>query len=70
MQNSWKPGICIPYGYKQSVMSYTDYAMTPCIQKVFIATYIYDRQCIIIILIHTYVVYDLRRTLFDFWEQR
>ena len=54
------------------VMSYTDYTMSPCIQKVFIATYIfvYDRQCIIIMLIHTYVVYDSRRTLFDFWEQR
>ena len=54
------------------VMSYTDYTMTPCIQKVFIATYInfvYDRQCIIIMLIHIYVVYDSRRTLFDFWEQ-
>ena len=30
---------------------------------------VYDRQCIIIMLIHTYVVYDSRRTLFDFWEQ-
>ena len=53
------------------VMSYTDYTMTPSIQKVFIATCI----CIwstmyIIMLIHTYVVYDSRRTLFDFWEQR
>ena len=38
IHNSWKPGICISYGYK--VMSYTDYTMTPCIQKVFIATYI------------------------------
>ena len=49
--------------------------MTPCIQKVFIATIlqlciVYDRQCIIIMLIHTYVVDDSRRTLFDFWEQR
>ena len=34
MQNSWKPGICISYGYKQSY-----YTRTPCIQKVFIATY-------------------------------
>ena len=32
--------------------------------------FVYDRQCIIIMLIHTYVVYDSRRTLFDFWEQR
>ena len=32
--------------------------------------FVCDRQCIIIMLIHTYVVYDSRRTLFDFWEQR
>ena len=32
--------------------------------------FVYDRQWIIIVLIHTYVVYDSRRTLFDFWEQR
>ena len=52
------------------VMSYTDYTMTPCIQKVFIATYICIWSTyIIIMLIHTYVVYDSRRTLFDFWEQ-
>ena len=31
MQNSWKPGICIFYGYKQS---YSDYTMPACIQKV------------------------------------
>ena len=31
---------------------------------------VYDRQCIIIMLIHTYDVYDSGRTLFDFWEQR
>ena len=30
--------------------------------------FIYDQQCIIIMLIHTYVVYDSRRTRFDFWE--
>ena len=41
MQNSWKPGICISYGYK--VLPYTDYTNTPCIQKVFIATYICKR---------------------------
>ena len=54
------------------VMSYTDYTMTPCIQKVLLQhIFVYDRQCIIIMLIHTYyVVYDSRRTLFDFWEQR
>ena len=38
MQNSWKPEICISYGYKQSYVLY--YTMTPCIQKVFIATHI------------------------------
>ena len=32
--------------------------------------FVYDRQCIIIMLIHTYVVYDSGRTLFNFWEQR
>ena len=32
--------------------------------------FVCDQQCIIIMLIHTYVVYDSRRTLFDFWEQR
>ena len=32
--------------------------------------FVYDRQCIIIMLIHTYAVYDSRRTLFDFWEER
>ena len=31
--------------------------------------FVYDRQCIIIMLIHTYNVYHSRRTLFDFWEQ-
>ena len=33
MQNSRKPGICISYS-----LPYTGYAMTPCMQKVFIAT--------------------------------
>ena len=32
--------------------------------------FVYDRQCILIMLIHTYVVHDSRRTQFDFWEQR
>ena len=33
--------------------------------------FVYDRQCIINMLIHTHVVvYDSRRILFDFWEQR
>ena len=32
--------------------------------------FVYDRQCIIIMLIHTYAVYYSRRTLFDFWVQR
>ena len=33
--------------------------------------FVYDRQCIIIMLIHKYVVYHGSiRTLFDFWEQR
>ena len=33
--------------------------------------FVYDRLCVIIMLIHTFVVYDSRRTLvFDFWEQR
>ena len=42
------------------------------VYKRFLSLYIfvYDRQCIIIMLIHTYVVYDSRRNLFDFWEQR
>ena len=37
----------------------------------FIATYIFvnDCQCIIIMIIHTYVVYDSRRTLYDFGEK-
>ena len=35
----------------------------------YINYFVYDRQCIIIMLILTYVVYDSRRTLFDFWEQ-
>ena len=54
------------------VMPYTDYTMTPCIQKAFIATYIFvnDWQCIIIMIIHTFVVYDSRRTLYDFGEKR
>ena len=54
------------------VMPYTDYTMTPCIQKVFIATYIFvnDWQCIIIMIIHTFVVYDSRRTLYDFGEKK
>ena len=54
------------------VMPYTDYTMTPCIQQVFIATYIFvnDWQCIIIMIIHTYVVYDSRGTLYDFGEKR
>ena len=54
------------------VMPYTDYTMTPCIQKVFIATYILVNywQCIIIMIIHTFVVYDSRRPLYDFAEKR
>ena len=46
---------------------------TPClpVYKRFLLQHIfvYDRQCKIIMLIHTYVVYDWRRTLFDIWEQ-
>ena len=53
------------------VLPYTGYTMTPCMQKVFIATYICLLQHIFVyMIIHTYVVFDPRRTLFDSGEQR
>ena len=70
MQNSWKPGICISYGYKQSYVLYWLHHDSLYTKGFYCNIYVYDRQCIIIMLIHTYVVYDSRRTLFDFWEQR
>ena len=53
------------------VMPYTDYTMTPCIQKVFIATYIFvtDWQCTIIMIIHTYVVWFEKDPIW-FWGKR
>ena len=40
MQNSRKPEICILLTVLNEVLPYIGYTMTPCIQKVFIATYI------------------------------
>ena len=46
------------------VLPYTGYTMTPCMQKVLL------QHIFVYVIIHTYVVFDLRRTLFDFGEQR
>ena len=57
MQNSRKPGICILLTVLNGVLPYIGYTMTPCIQN------------FVHVMIHTYVVFDPRRTLFDYGEQ-
>ena len=52
MQNSWKPGICISYGYQTKLCLILTTPWLPAYKRFLLQhIFVYDRQCIIIMLI-------------------